>query len=139
MQIKTHAKTVHALQVFDKMPQATRHFLEGPNLPDQCRSLWVHKRVVRLVCTKHKLVSASFAKLQFWTGGKGCLCMDQNYSNGSTLLDLRVLQGGLETGKRIMGNKANKNRVAVENAKLDQRAKEDDLLKIFKEHHWVFA
>ena len=27
--------------------------------------------------------------------------------------------------------------VAVENAKLGQRAKEDDLLKIFKEHHWV--
>ena len=29
--------------------------------------------------------------------------------------------------------------VAVENAKLDQRAKEDDLLKFFKEHLWVFA
>ena len=38
-----------------------------------------------------------------------------------------------------MGNKANKNIVAVENAKLDQRAKEDDLLKFFKEHSWVFA
>ena len=33
---KTHAKTVHALQVFDKMPQALRLFLEWPNLPDQC-------------------------------------------------------------------------------------------------------
>ena len=29
--------------------------------------------------------------------------------------------------------------VAVENAKLNQRAKEDDLLKFFKEHQWVFA
>ena len=38
-----------------------------------------------------------------------------------------------------MGNRANKNRVAVENAKLDQRAKRDDLLKIFKEHHWFFC
>ena len=27
---------------------------------------------------------------------------------------------------------------AVENAKLDQRAKEDDFLKFFKEHSWVF-
>ena len=31
-----------------------------------------------------------------------------------------------------MGNRANKNRVAVENAKVDQRAKEDDLLKFSK-------
>ena len=31
-----------------------------------------------------------------------------------------------------MGNRANKNSVAVENAKLDQRAKEDDLLKFFQ-------
>ena len=38
-----------------------------------------------------------------------------------------------------MGNRANKNRVAVENTKLDQRAKEDVLLKFFKEHQWVFA
>ena len=30
-------------------------------------------------------------------------------------------------------------RVAVENAKLGQNEDEDDSLKIFKEHHWVFA
>ena len=28
--------------------------------------------------------------------------------------------------------------VAVENTKLGQRAKEDDLLRFFKEHSWVF-
>ena len=31
---KTHAKSVHALKEFDKMPQAPRHFLEWPNLPE---------------------------------------------------------------------------------------------------------
>ena len=30
-------------------------------------------------------------------------------------------------------------RDAVENTQLGQRAKEDDLLKIFKEHQWVNA
>ena len=38
-----------------------------------------------------------------------------------------------------MGIRATKIRVAVKKAKLDQRAKEDDLLKSFKEHSWVFA
>ena len=36
-----------------------------------------------------------------------------------------------------MGIRATKIRVAVEKAKLDQRAKEDDLLKFFKEHSGV--
>ena len=31
-------------------------------------SLWMYERVVKLVCQKEKLASASFAKLQFWTG-----------------------------------------------------------------------
>ena len=38
-----------------------------------------------------------------------------------------------------MGIRATKIRVDVEKAKRDQRAKEDDLLKFFKEHSWVFA
>ena len=46
-----------------------------------------------------KLVSASFAKLQFWTERKRVYCMHLKSSNGSTLLDLRVLQGGLQGGK----------------------------------------
>ena len=46
-----------------------------------------------------KLVSASFAKLQFWTEEKWSHCMHLKSSKGSTLLDLRVLQGGLQAGK----------------------------------------
>ena len=46
-----------------------------------------------------KLASASFAKLQFWTERKRSHCMHLKSSNGSTLLDLRVLQGGQEVGK----------------------------------------
>ena len=38
-----------------------------------------------------------------------------------------------------MGITVTKNRVAVEKGKLDQRAKEDVLLKFSKEHQWVFA
>ena len=33
-QTYNHAKTVHAHRVFDKMPEASRQVLEGPNLPD---------------------------------------------------------------------------------------------------------
>ena len=47
-----------------------------------------------------KLVSASFAKLQFWTERKRVYCMHLKSSNESTLLDLRVLKGGLQVGKR---------------------------------------
>ena len=36
--------------------------------------------------------------------------------------------------ERIMGIRGTKYRVAVEKAKLDQRAEEDVLLKFFKEH-----
>ena len=36
MQRQNHVKTVHAHQVFDKMPRALRHFLEWPKSPDQC-------------------------------------------------------------------------------------------------------
>ena len=46
-----------------------------------------------------KLASASFAKLQFWTERKRFHCMHLKSSNGTTLLDLRVLQGGLQAGK----------------------------------------
>ena len=41
--------------------------------------------------------------------------------------------------KDLMGTRAKQNRVAVENTKLGQRAKEDDFLKFFEEHQWVFA
>ena len=46
-----------------------------------------------------KLVSASFAKLQFWTERKRVYCIHLKTSNESTLLDLRVLKGGLQVGK----------------------------------------
>ena len=38
-----------------------------------------------------------------------------------------------------MGTRAKQNRVAVENTKLVQRAKEDDLLKFFKELQCFFC
>ena len=86
-----------------------------------------------------KLVSASFAKLQFWTERKRVYCMHFKTSNESTLLDLRVLKGGLQVGKTLKVTRARKNKVAVQITKLDQNAKEVDPLKFFKEHHWVFA
>ena len=93
------------------------------------------KRVVRLVCPKHKLASASFAELQFWTKRKWHCCKHLESSNGSTLVDLRVLQGGLQVGKGIMDQGATKKVVAVQNLKLDQNGKEDDSLNFSKEHH----
>ena len=47
---------------------------------------------------------------------------------------------GLSTSRRrhkVTGAKIN--RVAVEITRLDQNGKGVDSLKIFKEHHWVFA
>ena len=38
-----------------------------------------------------------------------------------------------------MGKRVSKNMVAVQSTKLDQNEDEVDLLKIFKEHSWVFA
>ena len=38
-----------------------------------------------------------------------------------------------------MVTRAKFNRDAVEKVKLDQKVKEVDSLKFFKEHHWVFA
>ena len=99
----------------------------------------MHKRVVRLVCEKHKLASASFEELQFWTGGKWHHLMDQKYSNGCMLLDLGVLQGGLQAGERIKGQRASKNMDAVQTIMLDQNEDQADSLKSFKEHYWVFA
>ena len=46
-----------------------------------------------------KLVSAKFAKPQFWTARKRVYSMHLKTSNESTLLDLRVLKGGLQVGK----------------------------------------
>ena len=47
---------------------------------------------------------------------------------------LKGFSGWLISRRKIIGTKAKQNIVAVENTKLDQRAKEDDLLKFFKEH-----
>ena len=57
------------------------------------------QRVVRLVCQKLKLVSVSFAKLQFWIEGKEHKFMNQKCSNESNLLDLRVWYGVLQAGE----------------------------------------
>ena len=65
--------------------------------------------------------------------------MHQKYANGSNLLDLRVLKGGLQVGKSSGLLEQGKNKVAVQPTNLDQNAKEADPLKFFKEHHWVFA
>ena len=59
----------------------------------------MQEMVVRSLGQNQKLVSASFAKLQFWTERKRVYCMHLKTSNESTLLDLRVLQGGLQVGK----------------------------------------
>ena len=61
------------------------------------------ERLVRLVGQKQKLVSASFAKLQFWTGDKWHYFMNQKYSNEPILLDIRVLQDGLQAGEKSWG------------------------------------
>ena len=92
----------------------------------------MNKRVVRLVCEKHKLVSAGFAKLQIWTGCEWHYFMNQKYANGCMLLDLGVQHGGLQVGERIQGQRASKNMVAVQTIILDQNEDEVDSLKIFK-------
>ena len=56
-------------------------------------SLWVQERVVKLVCKKEKLASASFAKLHFWAGSKWHYNMGQKCSKQGVLLDLGVLHG----------------------------------------------
>ena len=94
---------------------------------------------MRLVCPKHKLASASFAKHQFWTESKWHCCKHLESSNGSTLLDLRVWQGELPVGEIIMDIGATKMVVAVQILKLDQNGKEVDSLKVFKEQPWIFA
>ena len=52
-----------------------------------------------LVGQNQKLVSASFAKPQFWAERKRVYSMHLKTSNESTLLDLWVLKGGLQVGK----------------------------------------
>ena len=58
-----------------------------------------------------KLVSASFAKPQFWTERKRVYSMHLKTSNESTLLDLRVLKGGLQVGKSSGSLEQNKIRL----------------------------
>ena len=55
------------------------------------------------------------------------------------ILDLMVLQEGLQVGKITMGRRASKNMVAVQILKLDQNEDDVDSLKIFKEEHCFFA
>ena len=59
----------------------------------------MQEMVARSLGQNQKLVSASFAKLQFWTERKRVYCMHFKTSNESTLLDLRVLQGVLQAGE----------------------------------------
>ena len=67
--------------------------------------------MVRSFGKSQKLASASFAKLQFWTERKRAHCMHIKSSNGTTLLDLRVLQGGLNVGKSSGSLEQNKIRL----------------------------
>ena len=55
------------------------------------------------------------------------------------LLDLTVLQGVLQVGKGIKSQGVSKSMVVVQTIMLDQNEDEDDPLKSFKEHHWIFA
>ena len=55
-----------------------------------------------------KLVSASFAKPQFWTERKRVYSMHLKTSNETILLDLRVLKEGLKAGKRSWALEQNK-------------------------------
>ena len=92
----------------------------------------MYKRVVGLVGQKQKLTSVSLTKLQFWTESKWHCCKHLESSNGSTLLDLRVWQGGLPVEKVIMDIGAIKMVVAVQIIKLVQNGNEVDSLKFFK-------
>ena len=71
----------------------------------------MQEMVVRSLGQNQKLVSASFAKLQFWTERKRVSCMHFKTSNESTLLDLRVLKGGLQVGKSSGSLEQNKIRL----------------------------
>ena len=71
----------------------------------------MQKMMARLLGQNQKLVSASFAKLQFWTERKRVYCMHLKTSNESTLLDLRVLKGGLQVGKSSGSLEQNKIRL----------------------------
>ena len=68
----------------------------------------MQEMVVRSLGQNQKLVSASFAKLQFWAERKRVYCMHLKASNESTLLDLRVLKGGLQVGKSLGSLEQNK-------------------------------
>ena len=71
----------------------------------------MQKMVARLLRQNLKLVSASFAKLQFWTERKRVYFMYFKTSSESTLLDLRVLKGGLQVGKSSGSLEQNKIRL----------------------------
>ena len=92
-----------------------------------------------LVGETHKLVSASLAEFQFWTGNKWHYFMNQKHANGCMLLDLGVQHRGLQEGERIKGQRASNNMVAVQTIMMNQNGDEVDSLKIFKEHPWIFA
>ena len=47
--------------------------------------------------------------------------------------------GRATSRKKLRVTRAKKNKVAVQITKLDQNENEVDSLKIFIEHHWVFA
>ena len=52
---------------------------------------------------------------------------------------LKGFVGRTTSRKKLMVKRASSHMAVVENANLDQRAKQDVLLKIFKEHQGVFA
>ena len=52
---------------------------------------------------------------------------------------LKGFVGWFISRRKIMGFREEENIVVVQNTQLDQRAKEDDLLKSFKDQSWIFA
>ena len=87
---------------------------------------------MRLVCKKEKLASASFAKLQFWIEGKWHHYMNQNCPKGCMLLDLGGFAGLTISMRKHKVTRARKDRVVVENTRLDQNEKEVDTLNFSK-------
>ena len=99
-----------------------------------CSWKWNHKEVMKLVCQKQKLVSASFAKLQIWTERKRHF-HEPKIIQWVHAPGLKGLVGRTISRRKHKVIGAKINRVAVEITRLDQNEKEVDPLNFSKEQH----
>ena len=95
--------------------------------------------MARSLGQNQKLVSASFAKLQFWTEGEMVSLHAPKICQWVQSPGLKSLVGRATSRKKLRVIRAKENMLAVQITNLDQNAKEVDSLKFFKEQHWVFA